>query len=103
MAIGTRRSVLRALPVLLVMVLALFGATQGLAVPGVAGSVRSCAATAAQHAVASSATAPADVEPDRPTASPAPAEPGAADRSVALSDQFLAVVRSSRAPPPAVA
>ncbi|MGK5680251.1 hypothetical protein [Actinoplanes sp. URMC 104] len=97
---GPRRSVLRALPVLLVMVLALFGALQGLAVPGVTGSPRSSAATAAHHAVASSATASAEDEPDS-TDSPAPAEPGVADRSTPLSDQFSPFVRSSRAPPAA--
>ncbi|WP_250002142.1 hypothetical protein [Actinoplanes sp. M2I2] len=102
MANGTRRGVARALPVLVVMVLALFGVSQGLAVPGVAGSARSSVASATHHAVASTATAPADVEPE-PTATSCPAEPGIAACSLPLSDQFAAAARSSRAPPFVVA
>nr|WP_221382477.1 hypothetical protein [Actinoplanes polyasparticus] len=103
MAFETRRSVARVLPVLVVMVLALYGVSQGLAVSGVAGSARSSVASATHHAVASTATAPADVELDRCTATCSAAEPGVADRSLPLSDQFAAAARSSRAPPFVVA
>jgi hypothetical protein len=98
----TRRSVLWGLPVLVVMVLALFGVSQGLTTSGVAGSVRSVAASAADQAVALSATAPADVEPELSTAPSRSAE-SVADRSLPLFDQIAAAVRGSRAPPAVVA